>query len=442
MVFVKHMKGPLKEPGLGRSRRPVWTDITVAATGQASLSGNALVPKTPEAFTYDADGNLTSDSLWTNVWNAENRLVLTESAAGVPTGARLRETWSYLPDGRWIERIVLTNSGSAYHPAWTNRYVWDGQVLLAILDHTNGLVMSFVRGLDLSGSMDGAGGVGGVLAVTFRSNGTHFVCYDGNGNVMALTDAATGANSAMFEYGPFGEPLRVTGPAAAAMPLRFSTMYEDDVTGDRKYLFREYAPSLGRWLSRDPVGEWGGQNFCAFVGNNPANYYDLFGLEAELGPLTPDGQHIDDQGSIWKDRHNNYVTFHATCPACTRLANVRIDYGNMCGCMYAAFLKGRPPAPSSPGRWPNPPKSQEEYCQGVMWLLGGTFGGVRRPNEREGNCVGRPEEIQAFMRTRLVSPDWMAALYRFVNDLPPASDTASCYMQHTRAYYQCKKCGN
>ncbi|HPC59430.1 MAG TPA: hypothetical protein PKX23_02130, partial [Verrucomicrobiota bacterium] len=75
------MKGPLKEPGLGRSRRPVWTNITVAAAGQASVSGNALVPKTPEAFTYDADGNLTSDSLWTNVWNAENRLVLTESAA-------------------------------------------------------------------------------------------------------------------------------------------------------------------------------------------------------------------------------------------------------------------------------------------------------------------------------------------------------------------------
>ncbi|HPC61557.1 MAG TPA: hypothetical protein PKX23_12905, partial [Verrucomicrobiota bacterium] len=45
MVLVTHMKGPLKEPGLGRSRRPVWTNITVAATGQVSVSGNALVPR-------------------------------------------------------------------------------------------------------------------------------------------------------------------------------------------------------------------------------------------------------------------------------------------------------------------------------------------------------------------------------------------------------------
>ncbi len=45
MVFVTHMKGPLKEPGLGRSQRPVWTNITVAATGQVSVSGNALVPR-------------------------------------------------------------------------------------------------------------------------------------------------------------------------------------------------------------------------------------------------------------------------------------------------------------------------------------------------------------------------------------------------------------
>ncbi len=37
-----------------------------------------------EAFTHDADGNLTSDSLWTNTWNAENRLITVESSAGVP----------------------------------------------------------------------------------------------------------------------------------------------------------------------------------------------------------------------------------------------------------------------------------------------------------------------------------------------------------------------
>jgi RHS repeat-associated protein len=101
--------------------------------------------------------------------------------------------------------------------------------------------------------------------------------YDGNGNSTASTDASTGANSAVFEYGPFGEPLRVTGPAALAMPLRFSTMYEDDVTGDRKYLLREYRPSLGRWLNRDPLEEKGGRNLYAFVRNQPISRIDSDG---------------------------------------------------------------------------------------------------------------------------------------------------------------------
>ena len=267
-----------KELGVNNNSAPVWTNITVAATGQASVSGNALVPKTPEAFTYDADGNLTSDSLWTNVWNAENRLVLTESAAGVPTGARRREAWTYLPDGRWIERVVSTHNGSSYDPAGTNRFVWDGQVLLAVLDHTNGLVMSFLRGLDLSGSMDGAGGVGGVLAVTFRSNGTHFVCYDGNGNVMALVSAADGSVAARYEYGPFGELIRATGPMAKVNPFRFSTKHQDEETGLVYYGYRYYDPGTGRWVSRDPIAELGGLNLYGFALNDPVDYVDKLGM--------------------------------------------------------------------------------------------------------------------------------------------------------------------
>jgi hypothetical protein len=48
----------------------LWTNIIVAATGQTSETGNVFVAKTPEAFTYDADGNLTSDGRWTNRWDA------------------------------------------------------------------------------------------------------------------------------------------------------------------------------------------------------------------------------------------------------------------------------------------------------------------------------------------------------------------------------------
>ncbi len=280
-----------------RNERPVnnssniWTNIVVAATGQTSVTGNVLVVQSPESFTYDADGNLTSDGVWTNTWNAENRLIATECRTNVPTAARMKEEWAYLPDGRWSQRIVSTwNSGTLnYQPSTTNRFVWDGNVLLAILDHTNGLVMSFMRGLDLSTTMQGAGGAGGLLSVSFKANGVHFVAYDGNGNVAALANAVNGTNSAQYEYGPFGETIRVTGPAARQNPIRFSTQYADDVTGDLKYLYREYTPSTGRWKSRDPSQEAGGVNIYGFVGNSPVMLFDPVGLQYGPGYPMPPG---------------------------------------------------------------------------------------------------------------------------------------------------------
>ena len=78
--------------------------------------------------------------------------------------------------------------------------------------------------------------------------------------------------------GPFGEVLRATGPLARANPLRFSTKYQDDETGLLYYGYRYYDPSTERWLSRDPVGEFGGQNLYGFVGNSAPNQVDPLGL--------------------------------------------------------------------------------------------------------------------------------------------------------------------
>jgi RHS repeat-associated protein len=201
-----------------------------------------------------------------------------ESSAGVSPAGRVREQWTYLPDGRWVEHVVSTNDGSAYYTTYTNRYVWDGNLLLAVLNHTNGLVMSFLRGLDLSGTMGGAGGAGGLVAVCCPPNGTHFAAYDGNGNVSALVAAADGIVSADYAYGPFGEVLRATGPMAKANSVRFSTQYANDVTGELKYLYRDYSSSLERWLSRDPAGEQGGDNLYVTVGNSPISKVDVNGL--------------------------------------------------------------------------------------------------------------------------------------------------------------------
>jgi RHS repeat-associated protein len=101
--------------------------------------------------------------------------------------------------------------------------------------------------------------------------------YDGNGNVAALVDGSTGATTARYEYGPFGEPVRVTGTMGETNPIRFSSKYTDKESGFLYYGYRFYDPAIGRWINRDPMGERGGQNLHAFVANNPLSLIDSLG---------------------------------------------------------------------------------------------------------------------------------------------------------------------
>jgi RHS repeat-associated protein len=99
--------------------------------------------------------------------------------------------------------------------------------------------------------------------------------------VRALVDGSNGSISAQYEYGPFGELIRASGPMAAN-PLRFSTKYADDETDFIYYGYRFYNPSTGRWPNRDPIEELGGLNLYGMVGNDPLNRIDAFGLAGTL----------------------------------------------------------------------------------------------------------------------------------------------------------------
>jgi YD repeat-containing protein len=77
-------------------------------------------------------------------------------------------------------------------------------------------------GEDLSGTLQGAGGIGGLLRSTtaeVTTNGTpkteheHTFSYDSNGNVILLTNAKA-RETARYSYDAFGKTLTATGPAA------------------------------------------------------------------------------------------------------------------------------------------------------------------------------------------------------------------------------------
>jgi len=187
-----------------------------------------------------------------------------------------------------------------------------GRHIVGLNGTSNTLVHSYVLGLRPFWD-DGrrAGGIGGLAWVTLHTasgsaSGTHFVCYDGNGNVVSLISATTGDVSACYEYGPFGEPIRLTGPAASLNPFRFSTKRTDNITDLVLYEYRAYNPIIGCWLSRDPIFDygarfWAGDNRLAalvrlfallgvpfepakqsllysFLSNDPTDFYDVLGL--------------------------------------------------------------------------------------------------------------------------------------------------------------------
>jgi RHS repeat-associated protein len=72
--------------------------------------------------------------------------------------------------------------------------------------------------------------------------------------------------------------------------VRFHGEQRDGETGYYNYGYRYYLPKLGRWPSRDPIGERGGLNLYGFVGNDGANSTDYLGLiqpPTEAIPIPP-----------------------------------------------------------------------------------------------------------------------------------------------------------
>ncbi|MGE9267405.1 MAG: RHS repeat domain-containing protein [Verrucomicrobiales bacterium] len=201
-------------------------------------------------------------------WDGENRLI-SATVNGTTT------TYAYDFQGRRISK--QTGGGQ------TVNYLYDGWNLIA--EYTgNTLEKSYAWGMDLSGSMQGAGGVGGLLSVNDGSN-RYYPTYDGNGNVSEYLDA-TGTVAAHYEYDPFGRSTLKNGAKADDFAHRFSTKPQDSETGLYYYGYRYYDPVTGRWPSRDPIEEQGGINLYAFVGNDAVSAWDLLGLEEMRIPVS------------------------------------------------------------------------------------------------------------------------------------------------------------
>jgi hypothetical protein len=121
-------------------------------------------------------------------------------------------------------------------------YIYDGNLVVQERQFDGGSptvfpqrLISYTRGIDLGGSREAAGGLGGLLARTELSTvdaqlSTAFYHSDKVGNVSALM----GTNQQMvarYVYEPFGNLLGMSGPLAEANLYRFSSKEMHEQSG-------------------------------------------------------------------------------------------------------------------------------------------------------------------------------------------------------------------
>ena len=136
--------------------------------------------------------------------------------------------------------------------------------------------IEYVWGKDVSGTRDGAAGIGGLLYQK-RDGAIYVPWYDAYGNILGYRDAQ-GNVVASYTYDAFGNIINQSGTMVDSFVFRFSTKYFDADCDLYYYGFRHYKPQIMCWLTEDPLGEEGGANLHSPCLNNLVCSFDMLGL--------------------------------------------------------------------------------------------------------------------------------------------------------------------
>lgn len=78
-------------------------------------------------------------------------------------------------------------------------------------------------------------------------------------------------------FDPYGQPTNLVSTTSA--DFGYAGMYNHGRSTLSLTLFRTYNPALGRWISRDPLGESIGTNLYYYGLNEPIRHLDPLGLD-------------------------------------------------------------------------------------------------------------------------------------------------------------------
>jgi len=278
------------------------------------------VPASPRTIHHNADGGMSSDGTWSYAYDAEDQLRSVTSRSLTNGAIRVRNAYDYR-HRRTSKTVQRLNAATALPPSppvelregealEMRTFVYDDWNLIHETVYTvdsgvtNVTEIQYFWGLDLSGTIQGAGDVGGLLAVS-RNGQLYFPTFDNNGNVTKYIDES-GNVVAAYEYDDFGRTISQTGPLADFFRHRFSTKYYDPETGLYYYGYRFYSSTWRIWLNRDPIEETGGLQLQCFLENSPLYHIDGLGeaVFIMVGGLDNESRVISDQQRHMKEALN------------------------------------------------------------------------------------------------------------------------------------------
>jgi RHS repeat-associated protein len=249
---------------------------------QVNVTSGTPIPQ----LQYDANGNLSSEittyGTFSYTWDAANRLITVNEPSG------LSSRFAYDGLGR---RVQIIETGSNGIVTSTKNLIWDGMTIREERNAGNAVTkMYFHNSVQISGS-------------------NYYYTRDHLGSIREVT-GTNGLVLARYDYDPYGQQTQLSGTVSA--DFGFTGLYYHQPSGLNLAPFRGYSPSLGRWISRDPmasptflgvdpshlkpykgVGELIlGPNLYEYVGDAPIGNIDILGLcdlQLFLGPPPSDG---------------------------------------------------------------------------------------------------------------------------------------------------------
>ncbi len=231
-----------------------------------AITDMAAAPTPSQTFNpqFDDDGNQTLIKTATGIWhvtyNGENRPILWTCLLS-NNQTITHQTIISMSFDRMGRRVTKNDQ----------RFIYNGYLQIANfeLQTSNIKLQTFI--------WDPTEPIATRPFVWTHGNSVAYYTHDGNKNVSEVM-ASDGAIAAHYEYTPFGFVTVQRGESAMANPFRFSSEYADDALGLVYYNCRHYESVMGRWLSRDPIGERVDVKLYCSANNASLNATDFLGL--------------------------------------------------------------------------------------------------------------------------------------------------------------------